>query len=32
VDQIASLTDGSAVTRHRDLLASDPAHREKLGP
>lgn len=32
IDQIASLTDGSAVSRHADLVSSSRSPREKLGP
>ena len=32
IDQIASLTDASAVSRHRDLVGDGPEWRERLGP
>ena len=32
IDQIASLTDASAVTRHADLVPGGRGWRERLGP
>jgi dGTPase len=32
IDQIASLTDASAITRHADLVAGGREQRERLGP
>ena len=32
IDQIASLTDGSAVSRHADLLSGGRGRHERLGP
>jgi len=32
IDQIASLTDGSAITRHADLVPRSRGMRERLGP